>query len=86
MTRNVLLYKVDSSAHWLDESFEIRLRNHKKEPAEIRVVEHLYRWKNWQITHQPLDFRKLESQTIEFRAVVRPESEQVLNYTVHYTW
>ena len=28
----------------LDESFEIKLRNHKKEPVEIRVVEHLYRW------------------------------------------
>ena len=26
---------------WLDESFEIKLRNHKKEAATIRVVEHL---------------------------------------------
>ena len=34
----------------MDESFEIRLRNHKKEAVEMRVVEHLYRWSNWQIT------------------------------------
>ena len=34
-------YKVDTSKHWLDESFEIKLRNHKKEPVDIRVVEHL---------------------------------------------
>ena len=24
--------------------FEIKVRNHKKEPVEVRVVEHLYRW------------------------------------------
>jgi len=35
-------YKQDSSEKWVDESFEIKLRNHKKEPVEIRVVEHLY--------------------------------------------
>src|SRR6202142_3754204 len=29
---------------FVDESFEIKLRNHKKEPATVRVVEHLYRW------------------------------------------
>ena len=28
--------KVDSNNHWLDESFEIKLRNHKKEPVEIK--------------------------------------------------
>jgi hypothetical protein len=27
----------------LDESFEINVRNHKKEPVEVRGVEHLYR-------------------------------------------
>jgi hypothetical protein len=31
-------YRVDSSHRWMDESFEIKARNHKKEGAEIRVV------------------------------------------------
>src|SRR5437879_12999877 len=44
--------KVDSSNHWLDESIEIKLRNHKKESVEIRVVEHLFRWINWDITEK----------------------------------
>ena len=30
---------------WADESFEIKLRNHKKEAVTVRVVEHLYRWR-----------------------------------------
>ncbi|MEO6055163.1 MAG: hypothetical protein ABIP97_14240, partial [Chthoniobacterales bacterium] len=34
--------KIDNSDHWADESIEIKLRNHKKETVEIRVVEHLY--------------------------------------------
>ena len=44
-------FYVDTQAHTIDESFEIKLRNRKKDaPVEIRVVEHLYRWINWEIT------------------------------------
>src|SRR6185437_6352777 len=43
-------YHVDSSQHWMDESFEIHIRNHKKDPVDVRAVEHLYRWTNWKLT------------------------------------
>ena len=44
-------FHVDTSEKRIDESFEIKLRNRKKDtPVEIRVVEHLYRWNNWEIT------------------------------------
>src|SRR5262249_9927199 len=52
-------YRIDHNAHWVDESFEIRLRNHKKEAMEVRVVEHLYRWTNWDITRNSDPFNKL---------------------------
>src|SRR5207247_9473806 len=42
-------FKTSDSNHWSDESFEIKVRNRKKEPAEIRVIEHHYRWNNWAI-------------------------------------
>jgi hypothetical protein len=71
---------------WIDESFEIKLRNHKTEPVEIRVVEHLYRWSNWEIKRKSQSFQKIDSQTIEFRVQVKPEEEKVLGYTVRYTW
>ena len=70
----------------IDESFEIKLRNHKKEPVEIRVVEHLYRWSNWKITAKSDDFVKKDSQTIEFRVPVKPDEERKVTYTVHYSW
>jgi hypothetical protein len=79
-------FRTDRSDHWIDESFEIKLRNRKKEPVEIRVVEHLYRWSNWEITKKSDDFTKKDSQTIEFRIPVKPDEERTVTYTVHYSW
>ena len=79
-------YKVDSANHWLDESFEVKLRNHKKEAVEIRVVEHLTRFNNWELKQQSGDSRKLDSHTIEFPLTVKPDAEKIFTYQVHYTW
>jgi len=77
---------VDSADKWIDETFEIKLRNHKKEPVTIRVVEHLYRWSNWNVTAKSNDFTKKDSQTIEFNVPVKPDEEKTVTYTVHYSW
>ncbi len=74
------------SGPWIDETFEITLRNHKKEPVEVRVVEHLYRWINWVIEKKSTNYRKTDSQTIEFPIQLKPDSEQAISYAVHYTW
>ena len=79
-------YHIDFNARWLDESFEIKLRNHKKEPVEVRVVEHLYRGATWEITRKSDTFLKTDSQTIEFRVQVAPDSEKTVTYAAHYTW
>lgn len=79
--------RVDSSNHWIDESFEIKVRNRKQdEPVEIRVVEHLYRWTNWEIREPSNAFEKKDAQTIEFRVALKPGEEKALTYTVHYSW
>jgi hypothetical protein len=79
-------FHVDTGDKVLDESFKITLRNHKKEPVTIRVVEHLYRWSNWEITAKSDDFVKKDSQTVEFNVPVQPEVEKTVTYTVHYSW
>ena len=79
-------YRVDSNAHWMDETFEIRVRNHKRETANVRVVEHLYRWTNWKLAEQSHQFKKRDAQTIEFPVTIAPDGEQVVTYTVHYSW
>jgi len=84
--RKQTAFRVDTSEKWLDESFEIKLRNRKKEPVEIRVVEHLYRWSNWNITTKSDDYTKKDAQTIEFRIPVKPDEERTVTYSVHYSW
>jgi len=70
----------------MEESFEIRVRNHKKEPVSVRVVEHLYRCTNWKLIEQSHESRKADAQTTEFPVTIVPNGEQVISYTVHYSW
>jgi hypothetical protein len=79
-------FQVNRNQEWADESFEIRVRNHKKKAVEIRVVEHLYRWTNWKISASSDKHQKMDAQTMEFRVTVPPDGERVVTYTVHYTW
>jgi hypothetical protein len=79
-------YKVDSNNRWVDETFEIEVRNHKKDAVDVRVVEHLYRWSNWEITMQSSDWHKRDSQTIEFTVTVPPDGSKKVSYAVHYSW
>jgi len=80
-------YQLDSHRQWCDESFEITLRNRKeKDTVEVRVIERLYRWSNWEITEQSDPFRKIDSRTIEFQVQVAPGEEKKISYKVHYSW
>src|SRR5436305_5806822 len=79
-------YRLDSNGNKLDESFEIKLRNHKKEPVEVRVVEHLYRWMTCDIAVRSDTYTKKDSRTIEFPVTIPPDGEKTITYTAHYTW
>jgi hypothetical protein len=79
-------FNIDNANSSADESFSIKLTNHKKEPAEIRVVEHLYRWTNWDITEKSDPFLKTNAQEIEFRIPLKPDEVHTITYKVHYSW
>ncbi len=79
-------FRVDSANKRTEESFEILLRNRKKEPVVIRVVEGLLRSANWEITAKSDPFEKKSANEIEFRIPVKPGEERKLVYTVLYTW
>ena len=74
--------RIDS--HTVEEAFEISLRNHKKKDVKIRVVEHLYRWADWQITAKSAPFLKTDSKTIEFRIRVPAGGTKTVAYRVRY--
>jgi hypothetical protein len=79
-------FHVESNQHWMDESFEIRVRNHKKEAVNVRVVEHLYRCINWKLADQSHPSRRMDAQAVEFPVSVAADGEALVTYTVHYSW
>jgi hypothetical protein len=79
-------FHLDTSRHVMTESFEIRLRNHKDEPVDVLVKETLYRWNNWEIIASNQKWTKYDANTIHFPVTVAKDGEQVITYTVRYTW
>jgi len=79
-------YIVDHNKRTANESFEIKVRNHKKDAIEVRVVEHLYRAVNWDLASSSAEYKKTDSHTIEFPVTVAPDGEKTITYTAHYTW
>jgi len=80
-------FKVESGRHWMQETVEIKVRNHKKEDAVVRVKEPLYRWVNWTITQTNVkEYKKLDARTVAWDLPVKADGEVVLTYTVDYTW
>jgi hypothetical protein len=79
-------FRVEYDDDWMEESYEITVRNHKDEDIEVRVVEHMFRWSEWQILEESHEYEKLDSQTIEFRVPVEAGGETTVTYTVRYEW
>lgn len=79
-------FAVDTKARWLEEAFEIKLRNHKDQPVDVLVKENLYRWSNWTILSKTHDFTKEDARTITFPVKVAKDGETIVRYRVRYTW
>ena len=79
-------YASDEKKRRFEETFEIKLRNHKDADATVTVVEHLYRWTNWKIADSSAKFEKRDAQTIEYAVPVPKDGEAVVTYTVKYSW
>jgi hypothetical protein len=79
-------FRVEYDEDWLEESFEITLRNHKDEDVQVRVVEHLFRWSEWKILEESHEHEKMDANTIEFRVPVEANGETTVTYTVRYEW
>ena len=76
----------DGANRLATQSFEIKVRNRKKEPVEIHVVEHAARGGNWTLTAQSQPHEKKDATTFEFRVPLQPNEEKTVTYTIRYTW
>jgi hypothetical protein len=75
----------DQSNRVATQTFEMKVRNRKKEPVEIRVVEHANRSGNWTLTAQSQPHEKKDAVTFEFLVALKPDEEKTVTYTIRYT-
>jgi len=84
--RRQVSFSVDTTAKWMEEEIEVKLRNHKAQPVDVVVKENLYRWSNWKILTKTHPFQKEDARTISFPVRVLKDGETVVRYRVRYTW
>jgi hypothetical protein len=63
-----------------EETIQVKLRNHKDVPVDIKVVEHS--WSDWKILESNFKYYKKDAQTFEFPIKVSAGGEQVLTYRI----
>lgn len=80
-------FHVDTSAKWMEEEIEVKVRNRKPDQAvSVDVRESLYRWSNWTVSRKSQDYVKEDARTIRFPVRIAPNGEAVVRYTVRYSW
>ncbi len=84
--RKQTAYQLDKRANRINESFEIKVRNHKQQKVEVVVREALYRWANWKIQQASMKFSKSDARHIEFYPEIPADGEVVITYNVQYDW
>ncbi|MBN2009241.1 DUF4139 domain-containing protein [candidate division KSB1 bacterium] len=66
------------------ESWEVKLRNHKKSDVTVTVIEHL--WGDWSMIQHSHPYHKKNAHTIEFEISVPTDGEVTVTYTAQVTW
>ena len=75
---------LDPGHNTIEESFEIAVRSARRATANVRVVEHLNRYADWEITAKSDEFEKTDAKTLEFRFALEPGEQKKITYTVRY--
>jgi hypothetical protein len=70
----------------VEETIEIKIRNHKGEPAEVLVYEHPWRWSQWEMLNASAEWGKVDQTTIKFPVRLKKDEEKIVRYTLRYSW
>lgn len=84
--RRQLDFTLNTQARWAEEEIEVRVRNHREQPATVVVKEPLYRWSGWTVLSSSSPYVKDSAQLIHFNVAVPRDGETVLRYRVRYSW
>ena len=79
-------FKSIASGRIVEETIEIKVRNHKEEAATVQVYEHPWRWNQWEIVKSNTEWTKVDQTTLTFPVKIRKDGEAVITYTIRYSW
>ena len=79
-------FRTLASGHVVEETIEIKVRNHKDEKADVQVYEHPWRWSQCEIVKSTGDWVKVDQTTLRFPVKLAKGEEKSLSYTIRYTW
>jgi hypothetical protein len=79
-------FRVLSSGKVVEETFQIKVRNHKKEAVEVAVHEHPWRWSQWDLVKSSVPGEKVDQTTLRFPLKIAPDQEKTVTYTIRYSW
>ena len=68
------------------QTLEIKVANRKKEPVEIRIVEHASYSANWTIETMNHPYLKKDADTFEFIVSLQPGEEKIVTYKIKSTF
>jgi hypothetical protein len=79
-------FKTFAGGHVVEDTYEIKVRNHKDEAVEVLVYEHPWRWNQWDITASSAQWAKVDQSTVRFPLRLAKNEEKTIRYTIRYSW
>jgi hypothetical protein len=79
-------FKSYANGHVVEETIEVKVRNHKEEGVEVQVYEHPWRWSQWEIVAANGAWTKVDQSTLRFPVRIDKDGERVVRYTIRYSW
>lgn len=79
-------FKSLAAGRIVEETIEIKIRNHKKEAVEVLAYEHPWRWSQWEIVKSNAEWEKVDQSTLKFPVRINADGEKVISYTIRYSW
>jgi hypothetical protein len=79
-------FRTFANGHVIEETFEVKVRNHKTETAEVQVYEHPWRWSQWEIVRSSVPWEKVDQSTVRFPLKLKKDEERLVTYVIRYSW
>jgi hypothetical protein len=79
-------FRTLASGHVLEETIEVKVRNHKETDASVQVYEHPWRWNQWEIVSSNTEWSKVDQTTLSFPVKIAKGGEKTVRYTIRYSW